>query len=399
MYNTIKEILDALPVSKRENANILIWGLNFDSHYWHRISPYGHVVFLEDKYSKKTFGRKGIWRDYIMKIYPFLQCFPVGYTTTRDNMLDNYDTFVMGQNSYNQHNWCNLQIAKFPEVVLNTTWDIIIVDAPERCSTIDSCSDEDGPSVLQALYMTKVLVANQLKRQSTSSPIHVYVDDYDRVLEKEFASRLFLNKKIENENIPNRILERRSIQSLNKIVQVAHFMFNATSIDSKHRMVVPQCDAPLLRDPDFYPNTGEWGTKVVAGIVEVLPKLGNMLIWGIGPDCMFWQQSTRGRVVFLVDINKEPLEINTKKVKHVDYYNALYPELEIYEVAYTSENTVDFAKKFYKQPSQWSSLTMTETKHRLPKILTEIAWDVIVVDDPSGCCNTSPGRLQSLYMS
>jgi hypothetical protein len=396
---TIEEIIGALPSSKRSNANILIWGLNFDSQYWHRISPNGHVVFLEDKDPTKKYERKGIWRDYILKIFPFLQCLPVGFTTTRDNLLHNYETFVMGQNAYNQYNWCDLQIAKFPEVVLNTTWDIIIVDAPERCSSADLCYDDEGPSALQAMYMTKILVANQLKRQSNGSPIHVYVDDYDRVLEKEFASRLFLNKRIENENVPKRILERHISKGSSKIIQVAHFMFNSTSVDSKERMVVPQCEMPLLRDPDFYPKNGALGTKVVAGIIEVLPKLGNILIWGIGPDCMFWHQSTRGRAVFLVDINKEPLEINTRKVKHVDYFKGLYPELEIYEVTYTSKNSVDFTQQYSRQPNRWPSLTMNQASNRFPEILLKIAWDVIVVDDPSGCCSTSPGRLQSLYMS
>ena len=397
--STIQEILNVLPPPQRNNMNILIWGLNFDSHYWHRMSPYGQVVFLEDKDSRKTFDQQGMWRDLVMKTFPYLQYFPVGYTTTRDDLLDNYDTYVMGQNSYTEYNWCDLHIANFPEVVLNTTWDIIIVDAPERCvTTVDSCSDESGPSILQPLYMTKLLVANQQTTNGNGNPIHVYVDDYDRTLEREFTSRLFMNKNIPNENAPNRILERRVGSNAKEIVQVAHFIFNRTIADDNHRVVLPQCGAPLLRDPDYYPARGELGTKVVKGIVEVLPrKMGNLLIWGIGPDCMFWQQSTRGRVIFLVDANKDPIEINSRKVEPVNYYKALHPELEIYEVKYTSENTTDFAAKYYEQPKLWPSLAMNEAEHRLPTIVTEIAWDVIVVNDLLGCCNSGPGRLQSLY--
>jgi uncharacterized protein (TIGR01627 family) len=393
-----QNVIDAIQKVLPANGNLLIWGLNMDSQYWHRVTT-GKVYFLEDKSTRRKFQRKGIWKDYVYKSFPYLQIFPIGYTTKRNDVQSNYDTFVLGQTLDSNANWCELEVPVFPDAVRQTVWDVILVDAPELCSTLEVCGDLDSPSAVQALYMTKVLVANQtslfaqqnISRSTTMQqqrPTHVFIDDFHRSLERDFSHQLFMKG-------PSEILNHAVSNKVNQTM--AHFVFDETDRVAQNITV---CDPPLVRDTDYFPVSSDIDVRVALAILAALPSDGNMLVWGIGPDSIFWHRATRGRVVFLLDKQKPPMTDKANNgTSYYDYYRSKHPELEIHQVVFSSENNDKFKNQFYKKPELWPTLEMNESSHLFPKFLHDIAWNVILVDEPLGCCDIGPGRLQSLYMS
>jgi uncharacterized protein (TIGR01627 family) len=394
-----QNVIDAIQKVLPPNGNLLIWGLNMDSQYWHRVTT-GKVYFLEDKSIRRKFQRKGIWRDFIYKSFPYLQIFPIGYTTKRNDMQSNYDTFIYGQTLDSNLNWCDLEVPVFPDAVRQTVWDVIVVDAPELCSTFEMCGTVDSPSAVQALYMTKVLVANQTSRfaQSNNSSgvalqeqrrlTHVFVDDFQRSLERDFSQQLFMKG-------PSKVLNHTVPDKLNQTI--AHFVFDESDRVAQN---ITLCDPPLVRDTDYFPASSDIDVRVALAILSALPPDGNMLVWGIGPDSIFWHRATRGRVVFLLDKYKLPMTDKANNgTSYFDYYKSKHPELEIHQVVFSTENNEKFKNQFYKKPELWPSLEMKESAHQFPTFLHDIAWNVILVDDPLGCCDAGPGRLQSLYMT
>ena len=158
----IQEILSVLP----KNGNLLVWGLGNDSPFWHD-STDGKVVFIEDDIPEKKAGT--LWFDMITAKYPFLEAYTVHYTT---DTVKSYDKYMRRTELWD----IDLDIrAQLPNSVTNTRWDVILVDAPLGCCNV-------GPGRYQSIYTSKLL---------SNSDTHVFVDDYERKVEKQFSLKVF----------------------------------------------------------------------------------------------------------------------------------------------------------------------------------------------------------------
>ncbi len=113
----------------------------------------------------------------------------------------------------------------------------------------------------------------------------------------------------------------------------------------------------------------------------------NFLVFGLGYDSPLWLEINKGgRTVFLED-NRE----------WFDRITGSYPDLEAYFVTFPTKIT------------QWQDLLdkPNELEIPLPVQVTNIHWDVILVDAPSGAyCDyylkygtEPPGRMISIYMA
>ena len=138
------------------------------------------------------------------------------------------------------------------------------------------------------------------------------------------------------------------------------------------------------------PPGTQMGRKQIHEILSVLPKNGNLLVWGLGNDSPFWNDSTEGKVVFIED------DIPEKKAGTLwfDVITSKYNFLEAYKVHYTTD-TVKSYDKYMKHSELWD--TDLDIRDQLPASVTNTRWDVIIVDAPLGCCDAGPGRYQSIY--
>lgn len=191
----IDHILDVLSPT----GNLLVWGLGNDSPYWHNVTS-GKVMFLEDDFPLKKDGI--LWYDHILNRFPFLTAYQVHYST--ENSISDFSRYMTNP-------WTpQLEIDNYPSDVLNTVWDVIIVDAPLGCCGM-------GPARFQSLYMTMKIVQKQLQNK-LSDKIHVFVDDYERKIEREFSQRVF------GEKHPFEITNRSA--GVSNANQQAHFIFD-----------------------------------------------------------------------------------------------------------------------------------------------------------------------------
>ena len=144
-------------------------------------------------------------------------------------------------------------------------------------------------------------------------------------------------------------------------------------------------------------------------ILSHLPEDGNLLIWGLGYDSIYWNTVTTGRVVFLEDgdmntnlvPNPDPNESssssNTKNmVRWYDSMTYQYPQLQAYTVNYTTQNSISQLQDYKKKKKLWKKELNIPN---LPHAIFHTRWDVIIVDAPLGYPNTGPGRFQSIYMT
>jgi len=190
------------------DGNLLVWGLDLDSHYWHR-STSGRVLFLSDpKFASNNHPSK--------LLNPFLDFRDVEHppTVQRGNaqiQRENYERFVKDRNMTDSHKlWCNdlkLTTSFPPDAWSDTLWDVILVSAPGAVETEYRVNESAGPGVWQSLFTTQQLVLHQMTTTTTptkSDPttslpennkvIHIFVDHYHRPYEQEFADKLFGKK-------------------------------------------------------------------------------------------------------------------------------------------------------------------------------------------------------------
>jgi rhamnogalacturonan II specific xylosyltransferase len=85
--------------------------------------------------------------------------------------------------------------AAIPTSVMGTRWDVILVDAPLGYPG-------SGPGRYQSLYMSRILAE---QNEGNTTITHVFVDDYERKIEREFAQRVFERSPIEVINRRKRI--------------------------------------------------------------------------------------------------------------------------------------------------------------------------------------------------
>jgi len=105
----------------------------------------------------------------------------------------------------------------------------------------------------------------------------------------------------------------------------------------------------------------------------------NMLVFGLGNDSPFWCEANRqGRTVFLEDFQPWYDKITLK-----------HPEIEAYTVNYPCNITQ--WEEVLERPGQLAV--------DLPSDVSEVKWDVILVDGPRGHKYSAeiPGRMSSIY--
>lgn len=146
------------------NGNLLVWGLGNDSPYWH-YATHGRVVFIEDDIPEAKAGT--LWFDVVTKKYPFLEAYKVHYHTDTKKSFERY--------IHSPNLWHELELKDLPDSVRNQNWDVIIIDAPLGC-----CGT--GPGRYQSIYESMRLANNNT---------HIFVDDYERKVEKEFSQAVF----------------------------------------------------------------------------------------------------------------------------------------------------------------------------------------------------------------
>ncbi|KAL4232202.1 Polysaccharide biosynthesis [Mactra antiquata] len=129
----------------------------------------------------------------------------------------------------------------------------------------------------------------------------------------------------------------------------------------------------------------QMGKLQIGKILSVLPRNGNLLVWGLGFDSPFWHDSTEGKVIFIEEIGTPWYGRITRK----------YPFLTAYQVKYSTYLYKSF-ERYSRNRTFWTELDL---RNQLPLDVNDTAWDVIIVDAPMGYRPWSPGRYQSIYTS
>ena len=146
------------------NGNLLVWGLDNDSPFWNDATT-GRVAFIEDDVPEEKAGT--LWYDVITQKYPFLEAYKVHYHT------DTVKSFQQYIDSPDR--WHELHLNDLPETIRSENWDVIVVDAPLGCCNA-------GPGRYQSIYESWRMATNHT---------HVFVDDYERKVEREFSQAVF----------------------------------------------------------------------------------------------------------------------------------------------------------------------------------------------------------------
>ena len=163
-------------------GNLLVWGLGNDSPFWHD-STKGKVIFIEPK---------GFWYDKVKNKFPYLEAYSVKYTTETVKSFKKYIN--------NRTIWSELDLrSELPPVVIQTPWDVIIVDAPPGYN--------GAPGRYQSIYTSSLIAQNGS---------HIFVDDYERKVEREF-SRKMLGTPVE--------IVRRKAKGMIGANEQAHFIY------------------------------------------------------------------------------------------------------------------------------------------------------------------------------
>lgn len=353
MRPILQTALDVLP----KDGNALVWQVDDTRSPVLHMATSGRVLFVEPKDDARRHPKKRsqFWWWWIARTRPYLEFGRYHYIAESPKAM--YDKYVKGDEDL-----CRLQMPLFDSASLTMDWDVIVVDAPAKPGA--DTDDGSGPGVFQPMFMSYLMASGLSKKR----PLHILVDDYERKYEKEFAAKLF-----------------PGLQRVNSDTNFAHFILNETDVWD-----APNCTKPPLREFVHYPSGGELSKGQVEMILNSMPYVANLLIWGAFPDIVFWNETTMGRVVVLEDQTRQ-FENGTVVV---DHYRAMYPDMEVYGVEYTTKNTDETAKLYSKNSLFWQELQMD-----LPESLSRTHWHTIVVDSPAAYDINTPGRYQSLYMS
>lgn len=134
-----------------KDANLLVFGTGRDTDFWKYQSK--NAIFLESEDE---------WIDKNNS-----SVFKVEYTTKRPEYKELLEEYKSG-------NFQNLKM-NIPESVLNTKWDVIIVDAPNG-------SKEHSPGRMQSIYTASIL---------SNTETDVFIHDVQRIVERKYSQIMF----------------------------------------------------------------------------------------------------------------------------------------------------------------------------------------------------------------
>lgn len=154
-------------INSKQNCNLLVFGLGKDSDLWLDANPNGKTIFLEDntdwiKAVNVQMSNKNKQIDIRQITYT-----DVGYEA--DRLLTDYES---GTN--------NLKL-NLPVDVIDTEWDIIIVDAPAGYGL-------DMPCRMKSIYESYNL-------SNSHRNVDVFVHDAQRKIEKLYTDYFFKDYK------------------------------------------------------------------------------------------------------------------------------------------------------------------------------------------------------------
>lgn len=174
LQQTPQEILVSLNLlEKKSPCNFLVFGLGHDSLMWASLNHNGRTVFLEEN---------KFWIDQIQAQIPSVEAYHVVYDTkvTQANELLEIglkeECRAVRDPRFSK---CQLALKGLPDMVYETEWDLITVDAPTGYH-------DEAPGRMTAIY-TVGLMARLRKDGETDVLVH----DVDRVVEDKF-SKAFL---------------------------------------------------------------------------------------------------------------------------------------------------------------------------------------------------------------
>lgn len=230
------------------------------------------------------------------------------------------------------------------------------------------------------------------------------------------AAEMFL---IELKNIKSSLVNQQQIEHLLKTSEVKHIHLPTTEFPSsdhscnknttKDVVVYNACVMSSDRKRERFINMGLWtktspsqylkqlppgiqmGPEQISTIQKVLMTSSNLLVWGLGNDSPYWNNCTKGRVVFLED----GISYYKSRVSWYDAIMKKFPYLEAYKINYTTSKSKSF-DKYYDHPDLWKDLDL---RQQLPVSLTTMEWHVIIIDAPIGYDDRGPGRYQSIVTS
>jgi hypothetical protein len=145
-------------------ANFLVFGCGNDSLLWYDLNGLGNTLFLEDHPG---------WRSKVEKRFPQLDIESVSYDgrTVADSLpIDEAE----------------LKKYPLPEPLVDRTWDVILVDSP-----MGHKPDKPGRSL--SIYWASLIAKPET---------HVFVDDYNRKLERTYADHFIRSQRTYNVEVP-----------------------------------------------------------------------------------------------------------------------------------------------------------------------------------------------------
>ena len=145
-------------------ANFLVFGCGNDSPLWQQLNGLGYTLFVENHPA---------WLTRTKRRFPQLNIEPISYDgrTVADSL-----PLVESE----------LSLYPVPDVLRSADWDVILVDSP-----MGHKPDRPGRSL--SIYW-----ASQIARDSTQ----VFVDDYNRELERTYADHFFRSRRTFNVELP-----------------------------------------------------------------------------------------------------------------------------------------------------------------------------------------------------
>ncbi|KAJ3671873.1 hypothetical protein LUZ60_007952 [Juncus effusus] len=178
---THAEISETLSVlSRLAPCNFLVFGLGRDSVLWYALNAGGTTVFLEEDPA---------WYKLVAKQSPFLKAFSVQYRTH----LSEAEELIKGwrkeeacrpEKAYLKGNRrCRLALENLPDVVYDTEWDVIMIDAPKGYFAA-------APGRMAAIFSAAVMA----RARKAEGETHVFLHDVDRRIEKTFAREFLCDK-------------------------------------------------------------------------------------------------------------------------------------------------------------------------------------------------------------
>ncbi|CAL9214313.1 unnamed protein product [Arabidopsis halleri] len=172
---TLKEIaVSSRVLGKKSPCNFLVFGLGHDSLMWSSLNYGGRTVFLEEDEA---------WIKQIKRRFPMLESYHVTYDS-KVNQADNLievgkgpECTAIGDPRYSM---CQLALKGLPAEIYETSWDLIMVDAPTGYY-------DEAPGRMTAIYTAGMMARNRKQGGETD----VFVHDVNREIEDKF-SKAFL---------------------------------------------------------------------------------------------------------------------------------------------------------------------------------------------------------------